>query len=162
MTVKTMGDNEVCLVDDGQQEVVFLLGYDRDARSSASFLIGLKQFDVEDFSAYDTAINRLEQLTKVDSGPFCIVVNQGRLDAELREFLKMLDVRRTGIPVVIVDRERCSLTREDYCRNASPDFPLFVCRTEEMVDFVSHLHLLKGRVKEMRIRSDAPRKVIAT
>jgi len=133
---------------------IYLVDGEHVTRSNTVFLFKLKEYQVEGFESIDVVWNRLEQVWDSDVAPFCLVLNHGDLNQEVRQFFAALDARSIFIPVLVVDREKFNFRRDDYCRGLSPDFPLFICRSDELVEFTSHLHILKNKMQKMqRLRS---------
>jgi len=126
---------------------VFLVDGEYVTRSNTIFLFKLQEYDVVAFDSLEMALNRLEQVWGTDMTPFCLVINHGDLNQDVRRFLESLDTKSFHVPVLIVDREKFNLRRDDYCRGISPDFPLFICRADELVEFTSNLHILKKRLR---------------
>lgn len=135
---------------------VFLVDSENVTRSNTVFLCRLKEYQVEDFEVFEMALNRLEQVWMSDMAPFCLVINHGDLNREVKAFLQELDARSFQLPVLVVDREKFNLRRDDYCRTLSPDFPLFVCSPEEIVEFLSHLHILRKKLCGLRAQLSNP------
>jgi len=131
------------------KSVVFLVDSEHVTRSNTVFLFKLKDYLIEDFEVGEMALNRLEQVWDSEIAPFCLVINHGDLNQNLRRFLETLEEKSLRVPVLIVDREKFNLRRDDYCRTLSPDFPLFICGPDELVEFTAHLHVLKNRLKKM-------------
>lgn len=130
----------------GAQSLMFLLDPNKERRDNAAFLFRLKNYLVEEFGDFDMAMNRMGQLSEANKFPFCIVINVAESDMmETRGFLKRLNDGPFLTPVLIIDRDRLNLRREVYLGDLSPQFPLFICRAEEMVEFSDNLHILRHR-----------------
>ncbi|HXV20445.1 MAG TPA: hypothetical protein VD811_05565 [Desulfuromonadales bacterium] len=122
---------------------VLLLDSDHESQKSISFLLGIAKFQVRSFADESEFLNWLSIIRNASEDILSILINGQIENAKILDFLSSLENLGHFLPVLIVDRYKSALKKEELLNGAYTKLPIFVCESSEMLVMLNHFHILK-------------------
>lgn len=123
---------------------VLLLDPNPESQKNISFLLGIARFQVCSFEDERECLNWLTIMQGNSEDILSILIN-GQLEKEkIHDFFASLDALGHFSPVLIVDRYKSVLKKDDLLQGAFTKLPVYVCESSEMLVMLNHFKVLKS------------------
>jgi hypothetical protein len=122
---------------------VLLLDPDLESQKNISFLLAIAKFQARSFVDESECLNWLTILRNAPEDILSILIN-GQIENErIHAFLLSLENLGHYLPVLIVDRYKSVLKKEELLSGTCTKLPVFVCEPSEMLVVLNHFNVLK-------------------
>jgi hypothetical protein len=122
---------------------VLLLDANLESQKNIAFLLGIAKFQVRSFMDESECLNWLS-IVRNDSEDILSILISGQFDTEkIHDFFYSLETLGHFSPVLVVDRYKSVLKKEELLRGAYTKLPVFVCESSEMLIMLNHFNVLK-------------------
>ncbi len=125
------------------EPTVLLLDSDTESQKNISFLLGIAKFQVRTFMDESECLNWLSLVRNSSDEILSILINGEIENRKIHEFFESLEKVGHFSPVLIVDRYKSVLKKEELLRGTFTNLPVFVCESSEMLIMLNHFHVLK-------------------
>jgi len=127
--------------------LVLLLDPDAESRENITFVLGIAKFQVRSFVDEDECLNWLSVMSGESADAISIVLNGQMERRAIADFITGLE--RTGqyLPLLIVDRFKCTIQKNELLREIFTKLPLYVCEASEVVVMLNHFKVLKSHLE---------------
>lgn len=129
-----------------QIPMVVLLDPEAESRKNILFLLELAKFDVRSFADEKECLNWLAVMKEVSTEVLSVVIN-GSLEREaIKCFFSSLDNSEFSAPVLIVDRFKYSISKNEFMEDIFTPLPIYICDSSEIVVMLRHFSVLKANL----------------
>jgi FixJ family two-component response regulator len=122
---------------------VLLLDSDHESQKNISFLLGIAKFQVRSFVDESECLNWLSIFRNAPEDILSILINGQIENEKILDFLFSLENLGHFLPILIVDRYKSVLKKEELLNGAYTQLPVFVCESSEMLVMLNHFNVLK-------------------
>ena len=120
-----------------------LLDSDLESQKNISFLLGIAKFEVRCFVDESECLNWLSIVRNAPEDILSILINGQIENEKIHDFFYSLETLGHFSPVLVVDRYKSVLKKEELLRGAYTKLPVFVCESSEMLIMLNHFNVLK-------------------
>lgn len=125
---------------------VLLLDPNPESQKNISFLLGIARFQVCSFEDERECLNWLTIMRGNAEDVLSILIN-GELEKEkVHDFFASLDALGHVSPVLVVDRYRSVLKKDELLNGTFTKLPVYVCESSEMLVMLNHFKVLKSNL----------------
>jgi len=129
-----------------QIPMVVLLDPDAESRKNILFLLELAKFDVRSFADEKECLNWLAIMNDESTEVLSVVIN-GSLEREvIKGFFSALDNTKFSAPVLIVDRYKYTINKNEFMKDIFTPLPIYICESSEIVVMLRHFRVLKANL----------------
>jgi hypothetical protein len=122
---------------------VLLLDANPESQKDISFLLGIAKFEVRSFAEESECLNWLSIVRNAAEEILTVLIN-GEMEKErIHDFFHSLESLGHFSPVLIVDRYKSVLKKDDLLQGAFTKLPVFVCASSEMLVMLNHFRVLQ-------------------
>jgi len=130
----------------GTQQVLLLDPY-VESRENIMFVLGVAKFHVLAFADRDECLNWLSVMSGETTDLVAVVLN-GQMEREdISGFINALEFLGYFLPLLIVDRFKCTIQKDELLRDIYTRLPLYVCEAAEIVVMLTHFKVLKTHLE---------------
>jgi FixJ family two-component response regulator len=122
---------------------VLLLDPNPESLENISFLLGVAQFQVRCFEDESECLNWLTIMRGNAEEILSILINGELENKKIHDFFTSLEALGHASPVLIVDRFKYVLRKEELFQGAVPKLPVFVCASSEVLVMLNHFKVLQ-------------------
>lgn len=122
---------------------VLLLDSDHESQKNISFLLGIAKFQVRSFVDESEFLNWLSIIRNASEDILSILINGQIENEKILDFLFSLENLGHFLPILIVDRYKSVLKKEELLNGAYTQLPVFVCESSEMLVMLNHFRVLQ-------------------
>jgi hypothetical protein len=123
---------------------VLLLDPDHESQKNISFLLGIAKFQVRSFVDDSECLNWLSIFRNAPEDTLSILINGQIENKKILHFLSSLERLGHFLPILIVDRYKSVLKKDELLNGAYTKLPIFVCDSSEMLVMLNHFNVLKS------------------
>lgn len=122
---------------------VLLLDPNPESQKNISFLLGIARFQVRSFEDENECLNWLSIVRSSPEDILSILINGQTEKERIHDFFASLEALGHFSPVLIVDRYKSVLKKEELLQGAFTKLPVFVCASSELLVMLNHFQVLK-------------------
>jgi hypothetical protein len=126
-----------------QIPMVVVLDPDAESRKNILFLLELVKFGVRSFADEKECLNWLAIMKDESSEVLSIVINGGLERDAIKGFFSSLDKTEFSAPVLIVDRFKYTVNKNELMKGVYTPLPIYVCDNSEIVVMLRHFSVLR-------------------
>jgi len=127
---------------------VLLLDPDAESRENILFVLGIAKFQVRSFDDGDECLNWLSVMSEAPDDIVSIVLNGQTAGKAFTDFIKGLEELGHFFPLLVVDRFKCSIQKNELLRETFTRLPIYVCEADEVIVMLNHFKTLKTHLAE--------------
>jgi len=122
---------------------VLLLDADPDSQHNISFLLGIARFELRCCLDENECLNWLSLVQGAGEELLAILVSGLLENKKIIDFFRLLESQGHYLPILIVDRHKSVLKKDELLRESSTQLPIYVCEPDEILVMLNHFHVLK-------------------
>jgi len=127
--------------------LVLLLDPDAESRENIEFVLGIAKFQVRSFADGDECLNWLSVMPGESDDIVSVVLSGGLERGAIADFASGLERSGRYLPLLIVDRFKCTIQKNELLRQIFTSLPLYVCEAAEIVVMLNHFKVLKSHLE---------------
>lgn len=123
--------------------IVLLLDHRPESQKSVAFLLGIAKYQVRAFDDESECLNWFSIIRNSTEDILSILIN-GEIDKDIIDnVLRSLEEMGYFVPVLILDRFKSIIKKEEFLQGIFTKLPIYVCEPSQIMTMLNHFMILK-------------------